>query len=52
MEYIATLKPIPLSVLGKLTLDLSNWQWIIEGNVYEKLPIPNDFPKETPNAQK
>lgn len=52
MEYIATLKPIPLSVLGKLTLDLSNWQWTIEGNVYEKLPIPNDFPKETPNAQK
>lgn len=51
-EYIATLKPIPLNVLGKLTLDLSNWQWTIEGTVYEKLPLPDDFPKENPNAQK
>ena len=41
-DLLPFLSAVPVTVMDKASLDLTNWNWILEGTTYERIPLPAD----------
>ena len=42
VELLQIISPLPVAVMNKVSLDMTGWNWIIEGSAYETVPLPPD----------
>ena len=41
-DLIKIISSIPVAIINKVSLDLTGWNWTIEGSAYETVPLPSD----------